>query len=164
MAKDREYIRVTGTIPVHYQAYDETNEAEEWERFFIDVEPRDEFESSLIELLYDLHQKLDRIVEHLAARDGFKLPEAKEVTISGGGMSFKCADRFAKGDILKIRVFLPGRGRLLKLKSEVVRCSTEEDGSYLVAVKFMDLEEKDRDKLIGYVFARQREELRNRNE
>ncbi len=164
--KKREFIRVRNVLDVHYKPYEEEEEVSDWERFFGAVEPKDDEELNLYNFLFNINQKVDAVLHHLRNSENFGLPEAREVVVSGSGISFRSNENFIPGDLLKVQLFLPSKARLLSLKSEVVRCesSTTDDGMNKLALKFLNLSDKDRDKLIGYVFAIQREQLRQRQD
>jgi c-di-GMP-binding flagellar brake protein YcgR len=160
----REYIRVRNILDVHYRPYRKEEPISDWERFFGSVEPKDEEELNLYNFLFNVNQKLDAVMQHLKDSDNFGLPQAKEVVVSGSGISFYASEQYSAGDFLTVQLFLPSKARLLCLKSEVVRCESTDEGGNKLALKFLDLKEKDRDKLIGYVFAIQREQLRQRQD
>jgi len=162
--KQREYIRVRNILDVHYMPFREEDFISDWERYFNSVEPKDEGELNLYNFLFNINQKVDAVMQHLKDSVNFGLPQAKEVVVSGGGISFNSSESYSKGDLLKVQLYLPSKARLLSLKSEVVRCETADDGGNKLALKFLDLSDKDRDKLIGYVFAIQREQLRQRQQ
>ncbi len=163
--KKREFIRVRNVLDVHYKPYEEEEDASDWERFFGAVEPKDDEELNLYNFLFNINQKVDAVLQHLRNSENFGLPEAREVVVSGSGISFRSNENFTPGDLLKVQLFLPSKARLLNLKSEVVRCEpATDDGLNKLALKFLDLTDKDRDKLIGYVFAIQREQLRQRQD
>jgi len=163
--KKREFIRVRNVLDVHYKPYEEEEDVSDWERFFGSVEPKDDEELNLYNFLFNINQKVDAVLQHLRNSENFGLPLAREVVVSGSGISFKSDEVFTPGDLLKVQLFLPSKARLLSLKSEVVRCETStSNGLNKLALKFLDLSDKDRDKLIGYVFAIQREQLRQRQD
>ncbi len=164
--KQREFIRVRNILDVHYRPYREEENISDWERFFGSVEPKDEEELNLYNFLFNINQKVDAVLQHLEDSENFGLPQAREVVVSGSGMSFRSSESYNTGDLLKVQLFLPAKARLLSLKSEVVRCERPQGGDGLnkLALKFLDLSDNDRDKLIGYVFAIQREQLRQRQD
>ncbi len=156
----REYVRATDNIPVYYELYNEKGGkiASEWELMFEEIDPQPEENPKLYELLFDINQKLNMLINHLSEKSGFNLPEAREVNISGGGLRFFSNDTFNVGDKLLVKTFLPTYSHVIRIKCEVVRAIPVEDG-YEIAVKFYDLDEGTRDKIIRYIFARQRKTL-----
>lgn len=164
-SQERQYVRTDDKIPVYYELLKEGDEEgasmPEWEMMFDDLEPKPEDNPKLYELLFDINQKLNILISHLSSQTGFNIPEAREVCISGGGLRFNCEDEFNAGDRLILKTFLPIYAHVIKLKCEVVRAIRREDGGFEVAVKYIDMDETTRDKIIKYVFAKQRKLLRS---
>lgn len=159
----REYVRTNDVIPVYYEADrgdgEESKSVMDWELLFDDIEPKPEENPKLYELLFDINQKLNILLNYVSEKNGFNIPEAREVNISGGGLRFFSNDRFETGDRLILKTFLPTYAHVIKLRCEVVRCIPAGKG-FEVAVKYTDLDETTRDKIIKYIFARQRKLLR----
>jgi len=157
----REYVRTNDVIPVYYEADngEESKSIMDWELLFDEIEPKPEENPKLYELLFDINQKLNILLNYVSEKNGFNIPEAREVNISGGGLRFLTNDRFASGDRLVLKTFLPTYAHVIKLRCEVVRCEPLGKG-YEVAVRYTDLDETTRDKIIKYIFARQRKLLR----
>ncbi len=160
----RQYIRTTDKIPVYYELYNEKvgKIAPEWELMFDEINPKPEDNPKLYELLFDISQKLDILLSHLSEKSGFNLPEVREVNISGGGLCFFSNDMLNVGEKLLIKTFLPTYSHIIRVKCEVVRAIQVENG-YEIAVKFFDLDEITRDKIIRYIFARQRKTLNKKS-
>lgn len=157
----REFVRTNDVIPVYYEADngDESRSVMDWELLFDEIEPKPEENPKLYELLFDINQKLNILLNYVSEKNGFNIPEAREVNISGGGLRFLTNDKFESGDRLVLKTFLPTYAHVIKLRCEVVRCAPAGKG-YEVAVKYTDLDETTRDKIIKYIFARQRKLLR----
>ena len=166
--KRRRYVRAYDKIPIYYELSGDDEKSREdsntWEFMIDDMDMRTEENPRLYEILFDITQKLDMLVNHLTDKTGFNMPEAREVSIGGGGLSFNCAERFEPGTRLVIKTFLPVYAHVIRLSCEVVRCEPKEDGGFEVAVKFVDLDEGTRDKIIRYIFAKQRKTLRTERE
>jgi len=163
--RDREYVRTSDNIPVYYELVDEANEGKEvmvdWELLFDELDPAPEENPKLYELLFDINQKINILINHMSGQNGFNMPEARDVNISGGGLRFYCNDDFKKGDQLVLKTFLPTHAHVIKIKCEVVRAVRGSDGRNEVAVKYLDMDESTRDKIIRYIFAKQRKMLRS---
>ena len=161
---DRKYVRTSDNIPVYYELMDAANEGREgrvdWELLFDELDPAPEENPKLYELLFDINQKVNILINHMSGKNGFNLPEARDVNISGGGLRFICNDDFKKGDQLVLKTFLPTHAHVIRIKCEVVRSVPSPDGMNEIAVKYLDMDESTRDKIIRYIFARQREMLR----
>ena len=81
----------------------------------------------------------------------------KRIDLSGGGMSFATAERYVKGDIIEISMILEKvHEGVLIIYGEVVR-SEHVGGQYMVAVRFISMDDRIRDLIIRFVFARERE-------
>lgn len=159
----RQNVRADDKIPVYYEVLgpgESTGTIAAWETMFEDIEPRPEENPRIYEVLFDINQKLNILINHMAERTGFNLPEAREVNISAGGLRFVSDKSFAEGDRLVLKTCLPTHGQVVRLKCEVLR-SIERHGDFEVAVKFIDLDEATREKIIKYIFVRQRQVLRH---
>ena len=162
----REYVRTDDKISVYYEACKEDALADDrgTETIFDDIEPQPEENPKLYELLFDISQKLNLLVNQMSDKGVFKVPEAKEVNISGGGIRFRCSDSFAEGDLLMLRTFLPTHAGVVNMKCRVLRVEEAGTGSYRIAARFEDMDESTREKIIRFIFSRQRRNLRNERE
>lgn len=100
-----------------------------------------------LEYMLDNEQEKEEIYHKALIRD-----------LSGGGTQFTSKNKLIKGDILKIKLFLPNetincKARIMWVYTEI-RDKTER---FLIGIKFIDLPEKVREQIIKYVFQRQRE-------
>src|SRR3989304_7579371 len=112
----REYVRTNDVIPVYYEADngDESKSIMDWELLFDEIEPKPEENPKLSELLFDINQKLNILLNYVSEKNGFNIPEAREVNISGGGLRFLTNDRFDSGDRLVLKTLLPTHAPRLK--------------------------------------------------
>lgn len=159
----REHVRADDCVPVYYAALDggsEIKPAQGWETLFEEIEPGPEENTKLYELLFDMNNKLNILLDYISTRHDFRIPQAKNVNISGGGLQFCCFDKFKAGDLVAMKIFLPTYAHTVSVKCEVVRVVPRAEGGYDVAVKYVGMDEATRDKIIRYVFARQRKMLR----
>ena len=160
----REYVRTNDVIPVYYELSGAEGEpvrtAFDWEVMFDEIEPRAEDNPKLYELLFDINQKLNILLNHMSEQTGFNMPEAREVNISGGGLRFFSKEAFDAGQRLVLKTFLPVYAHVVKINCEVVRSLPLDGGGFSVAVKYVDMDETTRDKIIKYIFAKQRRVLR----
>ena len=162
--REREFVRTDDNIPVYYEVLSDDNPSgfqSDWEILFDEIEPKPEENPKLYELLFDINQKLNILLNHMNGKEGFNIPEAMEVNISGGGLRFYSNECFNSGDRLFLKTFLPTHAHVIRIKCEVVRCVPAGGGRYEVAVKYTDMDETTRDKIIRYIFAKQRRLLRN---
>jgi hypothetical protein len=134
------------------------------------------FQSNLIDFLIHIDDKLDRVLKLLSNISGLEASASKDdkgdedlfvaqgSDIGGTGMSVICDRALEPGQILKAR-FMISRFRVvpLVLFGRVVRVTpVQEDGKerYHVVVRFIDLDEEDREKVIAYTFQAQRDAIR----
>ena len=134
------------------------------------------FHSSLVDFLIHMDNKLDRVLKLLSKVSGLEVSACKDdmddedlfvgqgSDISGTGMSVICDKALEPGQILKAS-FMISRFPVtpLVLFGRVVRVApVQEDGKqrYQVVVRFIDLDEEDREKIIAYTFQVQRDAIR----
>ncbi|MFQ5736850.1 MAG: PilZ domain-containing protein [Thermodesulfobacteriota bacterium] len=165
-SEERRYVRTNDNIPVYYELVDRDNPDKEvpavdWELLFDDLEPSPEENPKLYELLFDINQKINMLINHMQEKTGFNVPEAREVNISGGGLRFYCSDSFKVGDQLILKTFLPTHAHVIRIRCDIVRSQELSDGRNEIAVKYVEMDESTRDKIIRYIFAKQRRLLRS---
>ncbi len=128
----------------------------------------------LINEINSIHRKLDFIIKFLGKTDQENIfnKDPEEVNISGSGMRFTTTEEYKPGDFLDIKLVLPiSSGIIIETIGQVVRVNTLADAvqkndavRYAIAVKFITINEDDREFIIRYVFKRQRELLRTEEE
>jgi c-di-GMP-binding flagellar brake protein YcgR len=95
-------------------------------------------------------------------RDG--IPR-QPVNLSGGGMRTRIFEFVNPGTRLSANLVLPvSEPHVIHVAAEVVRCSEillswDKFSSYLTAMKFICIDEKDREKIINFIFCEQRNRL-----
>lgn len=131
--------------------------------------------TEIIDEIHSIHKKLDLILKLMGnseENDIFK-EKPTEVNISGAGFKFKSYADLQIGDFLDLKMVLPNQSCLvIEAVGEVVRIdrvSRKEEGAdggacKEVAVKFAAINEDNREAIIRYVFKRQRELLRAKEE
>ncbi len=80
--------------------------------------------------------------------------QATSLDISGGGILLQTKHPLDINDLLDIEFCL--ENILIATVGKVVRC-IEAEKSYRIAIKFEKIMEKDRDKIVGFIFRKQRE-------
>ncbi len=91
-------------------------------------------------------------------------PEA--VNLSGGGMRFRMKSGVRIGNLLNLDLYLPlNPPRIVSAVGEVIRCNEltlriQKDPVFVVAARFVHIEDKDRDALISFIFSEQRNQLK----
>ncbi|MHB8110155.1 MAG: PilZ domain-containing protein [Syntrophorhabdaceae bacterium] len=181
----REFFRIRDRIPLEFrtitreefitlqdrircnstQIIDRTNEL-----YFIETHDQASTQSDqLYGYMQMINKKLDMIIEFLGQSAGKETMTAThtEVNISGSGIQFLCDVPLRQGEFVQLKIIIPvfPYPKITSL-CQVLRIETEEEGAKAkwVALKFMVINEKDRDVLINYVFLKERQYLRQKKE
>lgn len=95
-----------------------------------------------------------------APESSFQTGEVKD--ISGSGLLIHTAKDYKPGTVLNLEFSLEAHDQMRRVScsATVVRCLTMEHKGYETAVEFRDLTEDQRDTIMAYCFAQQREQLR----
>lgn len=84
--------------------------------------------------------------------------EAQTLDLSAGGLRFNSQQKFRHGEELRLRLNLPSG--LLELKAKVVRVDetfNSERRCYQVGLEFIDIKERQRDRIMRFAFEQQRQ-------
>ena len=117
-------------------------------------------------LLLNIDRKLNLIISSLIEGKGsLDLPKIRRVNISASGARFSTDDRIESGTRLWIKIFLSIYPfSPLYLIGEVTRSEKTfvkgDESSYMTAIKYINLNEDERDRIIRYVLSNQREVLK----
>ncbi len=138
--------------------------------FFTQRDDRSEFaevEREILKVLVGMDTKIDAIVRFLGSgdRQAIAIFTPRWVDLGGSGIRFIVSEPVAEGDFLEIRLQLPDfEGAPVPILGRVIRAvpspRRDEPGSE-VAVQYRIIEEEDRDRIIRYIFARQRDAIRS---
>jgi len=101
---------------------------------------------SYYEKLKDKNDKRIKTLKPL--NDNFN--KAVLLDLSGGGMRIKVDEPAELGDILHL--FLETQKDTIEIYGKIVRVTKNELNAYLCGINFLDLTEKERDKIIQYTF------------
>lgn len=133
------------------------------------ADPTPAWVNRLASYLMKIDEKLDRILDHLEK----DRPQASRRTtaaareVSGSGMRLVLSERIDNGQHLTISLDLPGFPlNNIQAYGQVVRVSPrrgKDKGMFDVAVKFLYINETDREQLIAYSFCEQRKAIRAGN-
>jgi hypothetical protein len=129
-----------------------------------------DIDSVLMSMLINLDKKLDLIIDLLDQKGERKKrlkEKTKKISLSGGGIKILTDNEFKRGDILELRIDLPLIPPVaIPALGEVARSEKtgDKEGGFKTAIKFKVIQEEDRDKIIHYVFQKQRELLRAKKE
>jgi hypothetical protein len=134
-----------------------------------DTEPYSR-ETPFNQSIWEINRKLDLLIHMVLAEEFRELMKTtpSDVNISASGVRFISGKGYEVGDILEIHLILPMVPLLfIGLVGEVIRqkeIRSSKFGRYAVAVKFIRVEHDTKDDIIRYLFRRQREVLRKRQE
>lgn len=138
--------------------------------FFTQRDDRAEFaevEREILKVLVGLDAKIDAVIHFLGSGDRRPLAlfNPRWVDLGGSGIRFIVPDPVGEGDHVELRLQLPDfEGAPVPILGRVIRVvpspRKDEPGSE-VAVRYDLIEEEDRDRIIRYIFTRQREAIRS---
>lgn len=92
------------------------------------------------------------------------------VNLSGGGMRVRMNSGIRVGNLVNVDLYIPlPSPRIISVVAEVLRCNEvtlriEKEPVYIIAMKFIHIDEKDREAVIAYIFAEQRNQLKSETE
>jgi len=100
---------------------------------------------------------------------GIDIP-AQPVNLSGGGLRLRRSSSIPAGDMVHVHLYLPlAPSRVINIVAEVLRCNEitlrlEKDPVMILAMKFVHIDEKDREAIISFLFSEQRIQLQSEAE
>lgn len=100
---------------------------------------------------------------------GVDIP-AQPVNLSGGGLRVRMPAAVPPGELVHVRLYLPlAPPRTINAVAQVLRCNEitlrlEKDPVFITAMKFVHIDEKDREAVIAYLFTEQRVQLQSEAE
>lgn len=137
--------------------------------FIEDKEKEEEIgnvEPFIINALIDINLKLNLIFTMLSCSKGepsIFTQKPVEVNLSEGGIGFIIKGKVKKGDILELKILLPVFPLvLIKAWGKVIRSTPMPKDGCKVGVQYLNVKEEDRDKIVHYIFKKQRELLRSK--
>jgi len=136
-------------------------------RPFMEGEGREEelgkIDPFILNALIDINLKLNLIISAISSegkKDFFNRVPI-EGSLSEGGLGFTTEETIAEGDILAIEIMLPVFPlAIIKTLGKAVRVQVLPEGGSAVGLQFINIKEEDRDKIVHYIFKKQREWLR----
>jgi len=117
----------------------------------------------IINALIDINLKLNLLHSILSSEEETSIFRQKpvEVNISESGIGFITKEKVKKGEILELKMLLPVFPlAIIKVWGKVVRTTPWLKGSYRVGIQYINIKEEDQDKIVHYIFKKQRELLR----
>lgn len=91
--------------------------------------------------------------------------QPQNVNLSGGGLRLRTHAVIQPGDLVQVDIYLPlAPPRLINTVAEVLRCNEltlrlEKESVFITAMKFIHIDEQDRESIIAFLFAEQRLQL-----
>lgn len=119
-------------------------------------------DKAIFEAMNIINSKLDMIINILNSRDK-DLPCIKtmQVNISGSGLSFDSQDDYEMGDVLELKIVFPETpDMMICVYGQVVKIGNGESEGRRISVRFSVIDEEIRDRIVKYVFDKQREMIR----
>jgi len=96
--------------------------------------------------------------------DGGDIPP-QTLNLSGGGLRLRMPSAVPPGNRVRVELFLPlAPPRVIPVVAEILRCNEvtlrlEKEPVFITAMKFVHIDDKDREAIIAYLFAEQRSQL-----
>jgi hypothetical protein len=184
----REYFRIEVRLPIEFRtiSYDEylnlenvikcsstqivdsVSEVNFLRELVANGEIVEEKKGQIYAYVQMIDRKLDMILDLLtkSKNEGLYINRHVDVSIGGAGIRFVSDVKLHAGEYVELRVILP----MLPYPKITSLCQvtrsrnvTKADGvgDWEVALRFLTINEGDRDLLVKYIFARERESLRN---
>jgi hypothetical protein len=178
---DREFYRAAAELTVHYgpdtrqgrqalvmdqEVWETMASLESQARQIMEEERVGEEEKPLLKVLNWLDFKLDLVLYHLRSQDKRQhFPYQGSTTkISGSGFGLTEPCELEVGSPLLISIVLPDAPwRPVLALGEVVKADSTSEGA-ASAVRFVEISETDRERIIRFTFKKQRQELSKRTE
>lgn len=127
-----------------------------------------EFMTGLVKMIITINEKLDLILAYLEKKENYDLyqKQPQTVSLSGEGIGFSVPTAISKGCFIKVNFLLPQTPPfLIPALGKVVHLTAQSDRGqkeYEVGISFLDIHKDDQEAIIKYIFMRQRDMLRNR--
>jgi hypothetical protein len=128
----------------------------------------EELEKEILKVIVGMDQKLDAVIKYLSGENRKALMgfTSQWVNLSGSGIRFVVNESLAEGDHLAVNLHLPdGGGVPVRFLGLVTRTQPPRTpaarGGIEVGVHYRHIEEEERDRIVRYIFTRQREEIRS---
>ncbi|MCU0587629.1 MAG: PilZ domain-containing protein [Syntrophobacteraceae bacterium] len=168
--KDREYSRVDAYLSLQVRlvppaARKDLRSCASHEIPGVSFPPLPDLQDQILaQSLQIINAKLDAILKSISLQgEGARAQQASPVNISGSGLRFYSAEPFTPGDVLEIKLVLPTHSdTLFYVYGQVVRREPSSCGRQNTCVNFTVIDEDIRDKIVKFVFEKQREQLRNK--
>jgi c-di-GMP-binding flagellar brake protein YcgR len=167
-ADRRNYVRVSTFLHLNYRTFlvkmrEEMGRGESSFESLAKELNQESRDPKLLYLLADLNRKLDRILAILTEEFDGQPREPIPVNISGSGLRFTVRERIEQRNLLAIRIVLPLSPPVpVVFLGEITRVREKGKKEFEIAVKYVAIDELDREQIVQYGFKRMRESIRNR--
>ena len=165
--KKRNYVRVEDKVPIFFKILSKDIASAVFKCITLskrDVNKLEEY----IERLRKIKEEIDLIIFEIEGILKEKWEEGVGITkdISGGGVRFLSDTKINPGSIIEIKLELPMYPYCISAEAEVLEAKLikDQDGKekFEHRVKFINIDEDEREDLIKYLFERQRIYLKER--
>ena len=123
--------------------------------------------SYLMEFMFQINEKLDIVIDLLGGEKSNQntIGVQETVNISGSGVSLVVSTSVDVGLLLDISLFIPNFPLgVFNVQGEVIRVKPkrgDNSGLYEIGIKFLDMSDEERERLIAYTFRQQRRTIRD---
>lgn len=175
-------VRLIGHAQGYEQALEQTLEKIRSDKLIIDSFLKGQYgypgadevpytrETPANQAIWELNRKLDLLIHMTLAEDFKQLMQTipLDVNISASGIRFIVDTPYDVMDILEVGMILPMVPLLfIRLAAEVLRIKTlphKDRERYSIVARFIEIDQESKDDIIRYLFRRQREMLRRRQD
>ena len=136
-------------------------------RPFMEGEGREEelgnIDPFILNSLIDINLKLNLIISAISSEGKKNIFNRVpiEANLSEGGLGFTTREEISEGDMYALEIMLPVFPiAIIKTLGKAVRITALPEGGSIIGLQFINIKEEDRDKIVHYIFKKQREWLR----
>ena len=184
MEEKRGHVRVYDRLQIAYKfiADNEWTSSENPEKYFpyiwnkypssIVVDESEESNIKMLPHIVDLNRKIDLLIELLLPNNNgirIEVPAERDISISGSGIKMEISEPASTGQKIALCIVLPLIPPTnLFIVGEVRRTSRLDsyevngNGPFETGIKFLDVKDDDYEKIVKYIFKKQRDFLRNK--
>lgn len=166
--KAREYSRVDAYLPLQARVVPAEERDKVRSRSSCDsigslYQPLPDLEDRVLaECMRIINSKLDAILNVMSIQsEGMPGLRTTKVNISGSGLSFESDHVYEAGQMVELRIILPYPGEAVHhIYGHVVRSNRVTQDKSRTSVRFTVIDEDIRERIVKYVFEKQREDIR----
>lgn len=184
MEEKRGTVRVYDRLQIAYRLIEDEDYAstESPEKYFpyiwskypssIIIEESEESNLKLLPHIVDLNRKMDIMIELLLKNNKdmrVEVPVERDVSLSASGIKMDIGESACPGQMIALCLVLPMVPPTnLFITGEIKRSSNststegKEKGLFETGIRFLDMKEDDYEKIVKYIFKKQRDFLRNK--